>query len=113
MIFNAEGDIVGQGIAEQKCLLRDKTDRPAQLFDRIVTNRDLVDQNSALRRLQKARYEANQGRFAAAGLSNKRDGFTLRNLKTDIFENALAIVGEIQIAKLDLAADSRLRPRLK
>ena len=67
-----------------------------------------VDENAALRGVEKTRDQAHQGRFAAAGLADEGDGFALLDHQVDVSQNRLAVIGKIQIAKFDLAFYRRL-----
>src|SRR6185295_17826349 len=113
-VVDSKRDVPGYGLAKQKCLLRNVTDRAANDAKRDLANRPSIDQHLSRRGVEQARDQVHQRRFARANRSNKRDGLAGLDVQVDILQRRLArtVVCKSQIAKLDLAVDSRDVPRV-
>src|SRR6185295_6017534 len=59
-LFDAESNVLGECIAEEKSLLWNVANARTQLSERIVANRNAVNKHSVFRRLNNARNETNK-----------------------------------------------------
>ena len=62
----AEGDVGRDGVAEQKCLLKDEADVPPQVVEIEIAQVVAVEQNPPARRIVKAAEQRQQRRLARA-----------------------------------------------
>ena len=56
-----------------------------------MSDRDIVDENTAIVRIMKPWHQADEGRFTAAGFADECDGLSLFDFKVDVFENPLVV----------------------
>ena len=101
----AERDVVGQRVGEQERLLRHEADGAAQDAEREVAHVDAVDEHRARRRIVQPREQDDQRRLARAGDADERDRLPGLDRRRHVVEDRRAVVGEHEIAELDLAAD--------
>src|SRR5437016_11589680 len=101
----AESDVLAHRIAEQKSFLGYETYAAAQVLERILANGPSIDQYCAGRGIVNPRNEADQGSFARAGGANNRETCARGNTQVDMAQNRCSVVGEIQVAELDLPTD--------
>src|SRR6185369_9461838 len=124
-VLGAEGNVLANGVAEQKSLLRDEADILADGLDRIFADGASVDQNHSWIGVVDSRDERNERGFARASRSNDGQRGSGGNAKIyalqywhagcalvvdssgaiDITESGFAGIGESEIAELDLAAN--------
>lgn len=79
-MIDPKRNIGGQCIAEQERLLRNEADRAAELGDGKFADGFAVNQNVAVGRVEQARDQADQCRFAAAGFADERYRLALFDL---------------------------------
>ena len=114
-IGSAIGDVVADRAAEQRRLLQDDADLVAQTLERHVAHVVTVDQHAALGDIVEARQQIDDGRLAAAGRAQQRDGLARLDRERHAAEHRLAAleVAESHVVELDSAAapgPARLRP---
>ncbi|EPN18457.1 hypothetical protein A259_11389 [Pseudomonas syringae pv. actinidiae ICMP 19070] len=104
----AIGNVVGNGVIEQRDVLIDLGDVPAQIAQTVVVDFDAIEQDVAHLVPVKTRYQVGQGRFAAAGTSHQRDHLPGCCRETDVVQHlTLGLrVEEAEVLHLQMAADA-------
>ena len=80
---------------------------PRRTRQRNLAHVDAVHEHRARRRIVKPRHQVDQRRLARAGDADERHGLAGRDPGRYVVEDRGAVVGEDQIAELDLSADRR------
>ena len=101
----AEGDVFADGVAEEKCFLRNESDVAAQRVKRELADGASVDQDSAGLGVVDARDEVDQRCLAGAGRADDGKAGAGGDAETNVFENGCAVVGEVKTAEFDFARE--------
>ena len=124
----AEGDVAGDGVAEEERLLRHHADAPAQDAEREIAHVDAVDEDRARRRIVEPRQQAHERRLAAAGRADDGERRARRHAQRDVVQDGAPArlrlwlrraidrgtcaglgVGKRQVPPLDGAGEARRR----
>ncbi len=90
---------------EQRSILQNETDLPAQCLQIVVAHVHAVDPHHAARRIVEPRDHAHYRRLAAAGGTDDAHGLPWGNAEHDVAEHlGLGVVAESDVVKGDFAA---------
>ena len=102
---HSKSDVFADGVAEEKCFLRNETDVAAQGVERELADGASVDEDGAGRGVVNARDEADERRFSGAGGADDSEAGAGGDAQVDVFKNGCAVVGEVEIAEFDVARE--------
>src|SRR6185437_3311115 len=104
--FHAEGNIFTHSVTEQKRFLWHKTNVPSQHFKREFADWAAIEQHGPMRRIINARDQADQSSFSRARWAHNRQAGSSRNFQVDILQHGCAVISEVEVAELQIAADA-------
>ena len=105
-------NVLGDGVREQKRLLRHEADGAAQRRQRDLAHVDAVDEDRPGRRLMQSRQQGDQRGLARSGGPDECDGLSGLDANRHVFEHrpVRSRIGERQVARFDRAGERRRSP---